>query len=107
MRTAQHRVRNRLRPGIVSAVTQRHSTFLLVVAATALCGMVLFAQQPEKTVVDGVYTEAQALRGEAAYTEHCAHCHGANLDGIGAAPMLYSSRFIDRWREDSLLTLYE
>jgi cytochrome c5 len=69
--------------------------------------MVLFAQQPEKTVVDGVYTEAQALRGEAAYTEHCAHCHGANLDGIGAAPMLYSSRFIDRWREDSLLTLYE
>jgi len=76
--------------------------------------MVLAAQQPEKaaqqseqTAVEGVYTEAQALRGEASFGQHCAHCHGANLDGIGAAPMLYSSRFLDRWREDSLLTLYE
>lgn len=41
------------------------------------------------------------------YGRYCARCHGPDLDGIGAAPMLYSSRFLDRWREDSLRTLYD
>ena len=56
---------------------------------------------------DGVYTTGQADRGYGEYGRYCARCHGPDLDGIGAAPMLYSSRFLDRWREDSLRTLYD
>ena len=44
--------------------------------------------QPSRTIWDGVYTEAQAKRGEAIYFERCVRCHGPQLmggnDGAGA-----------------------
>ena len=39
---------------------------------------------PVKTVLDGVYSDAQAARGQAAYTSACGACHGAALDGVSA-----------------------
>lgn len=73
----------------------------------ALGTVAALAQSPARTTRDGVYTAAQAERGSADYGRYCARCHGPDLDGVGAAPMLYSSRFIDRWREDSLGTLFD
>jgi len=71
-------------------------SFVLLVPAIAL-----FAQS--KTVLDGVYTEAQAGRGEMEYEGNCAKCHeGADVDG----PSLKGDPFIDRWREDSLGSLF-
>jgi mono/diheme cytochrome c family protein len=61
----------------------------------------LFAQQ---TVWTGVYTSAQAKRGEAAYTEHCVRCHKPGLDGIEGA--MKGDAFIERRREDNLETLF-
>jgi hypothetical protein len=59
--------------------------------------------QGTRTVLDGVFTEAQAKRGEAAYTANCAKCHeGADVDG----PTLEGTPFIDRWREDNLGILF-
>jgi hypothetical protein len=58
-----------------------------------------------QTVLDGVYTEAQALRGEAQYHMHCAGCHGETLDGR-AMGALRGEKFLDRWREDNLDFLY-
>lgn len=45
--------------------------------------------QPTRTVWDGVYTEAQATRGESIYLERCVTCHGATLMGAtdGARPL--------------------
>ena len=61
-----------------------------------------FAQSP-KTVLDGVYTSAQAARGEAVFAAKCSRCHeGADVDG----PPLTGDPFVERWREDSLTTLY-
>jgi mono/diheme cytochrome c family protein len=55
------------------------------------------------TVLDGVYTSAQAARGEASYGANCAKCHdGADVDG----PSLAGDPFIDRWREDKLEGLF-
>jgi len=55
------------------------------------------------TVLDGVYTDAQAKRGEAEYGMNCAKCHeGADVDG---SP-LNGDPFVDRWREDRLATLF-
>ena len=47
-------------------------TGLIVTAALAIAATA-FAEQ--RTVNDGVYTEAQAKAGEALYTEHCLLCH--------------------------------
>jgi quinoprotein glucose dehydrogenase len=70
----------------------------------SLCAPVAWAQAPRKTVLDGVYTAAQAERGAAAYQSNCAKCHeGADVDG----PPLTGDPFIDRWREDSLSSLFD
>jgi len=62
-------------------------------------------QAPVKTVLDGVFSEAQAKRGEAAYAANCGVCHGADLEGI-SAPELIGTHFLERWREDMLDTIY-
>ena len=71
---------------------------------------VLTAQaQPEareKTVLDGVYSNAQAQRGQEFYTLHCSACHGNALEGVSAPP-LKGNRFIERWREGALDPLYD
>lgn len=71
--------------------------------------MVLFlaglapAQSP-RTVLDGVFTAAQAARGEGVFAEKCARCHeGADVDG----PPLTGDPFVDRWRDDSLAGLFQ
>ncbi len=61
------------------------------------------AGQPAQTVLAGVYTETQAERGEMQFHANCARCHvGADVDG----PPLEGDPFIDRWREDSLASLF-
>jgi hypothetical protein len=55
-------------------------------------------------VLDGVFTIAQADRGDAVYSEKCAPCHeGTDVDG----PPLTGTPFIDRWREDTLQGLFD
>jgi hypothetical protein len=59
--------------------------------------------QGSRTVLDGVYTDEQAARGEADYRTYCTGCHeGADADG----PALMGRAFLDRWREDSLDSLF-
>ena len=43
----------------------------------------VYAQQ-SRTVKEGVYTAAQAKRGEAIYKDRCASCHGENFAGSKA-----------------------
>ena len=52
---------------------------------------------------DGVYSDAQAARGENVYQQYCAVCHGASLQGNPAAP-LTGPAFRARW-EDGKHTL--
>ena len=82
---------------------------LAAIAFLALAVSLVFGaqSQPAKTVLDGVYTETQAARGENAYAQNCARCHGETLGGGGAAPMLYTLEFLDRWREDVLSSLFQ
>jgi mono/diheme cytochrome c family protein len=58
--------------------------------------------QTTRTVLDGVYTSAQAARGEKAYTASCASCHRDTLEGGAEALSLKGERFIESWRDDSL-----
>ncbi len=46
----------------------------------------------------GLYSEAQAGRGEALYQQYCSACHGARLQGNPAAP-LTGEAFRARWED--------
>lgn len=45
----------------------------------------------------GVYTDAQAVRGKAFYSDNCIQCHGGELDGVEEAPPLVGQLFLRRW----------
>jgi len=55
-------------------------------------------------VWEGVYTAAQAQRGNAAYLDECAKCHKDDLSGYQG--VLKSENFMQNWREDNLQSLY-
>src|SRR5687767_13720896 len=58
------------------------------------------ANHPRKTVLSGVYTEAQAVRGMARYESDCGSFHGT-----AEAPTLVGDEFKRRWFGDNLGTL--
>jgi mono/diheme cytochrome c family protein len=79
---------------------RRH--LIATVAASATWLAAALAQAP-MSVVDGVYTTAQAERGHVVYESRCIQCHeGLEADG----PELTNKAFLDRWREDSLASLF-
>lgn len=70
--------------------------------------VVLCAQAPDatsaraaRTVWDGIYTDAQAQRGRGFYAEHCASCHGADLEGAENRP-LKGDRFWATWQDTTV-----
>jgi len=65
------------------------------------------------SVWDGVFTEAQATRGEAVYPGACGLCHGRRLNGapddpdMRSTPPLARARFLRIWEGRSLAALFE
>ena len=82
--------------------------FAVVFIFLVLCVPGVHAQSEahEQTVLDGVYSIAQAERGRVFYTTHCVACHGSSLEGVSAPP-LTGSQFTQRWREGMLDPLYD
>ena len=65
----------------------------------ACSGAAMLFAQSARTVWDGVYTDAQAARGAAAYTKECAFCHMDDLSGGEFAPPLMADPFTRRWQD--------
>ena len=61
--------------------------------------------QGGKNVWTGVYSAAQATRGEATFKKYCSGCHGDNLEG-NFGPALSGQSFFDDFREDTLDPLF-
>src|SRR5690349_16392584 len=57
-----------------------------------------------QTVTQGVYSDAQAVRGKALYQTKCATCHGDTLGGR-MGPPLTGSDFVAVWSKESLFEL--
>jgi S-disulfanyl-L-cysteine oxidoreductase SoxD len=74
-------------------------TAALVVTAVALPGA-----QSARSLQDGVFTEAQAARGQTVYALGCAGCHGTALQGASAPP-LTGEGFVSKWQADPLAVL--
>ena len=66
--------------------------FISIIAYSFLCVNVY-----GKDVWEGVYTEAQAIKGKQSYLEYCSECHGSTLEGIAEAPRLRQGAFIYNW----------
>lgn len=56
----------------------------------------LGALAQQKSSSQGVYTKFQAEAGAKVYSQYCAGCHGAKLQG-GAGPALSGDSFAKRW----------
>ena len=65
----------------------------------------VYAQQP-RTVRDGVYSNAQATRGEVVYQKRCASCHGPTLGG-DVGPPLAGQDFLAIWNGQLLSDLFD
>lgn len=73
---------------------------LLVAAATTLVNA-----QGTRTVKDGVYSNAQAARGQTLYAQRCAACHGPAMQGAQGPP-LTGDAFVSRWQTEPLSSLF-
>ena len=71
-------------------------------------GALLQATQADlqRTVWDGVYTEAQAERGAVQYTESCGGCHAPDLRGNTTSPSLVGVSFAFLWGDRTLGELF-
>jgi mono/diheme cytochrome c family protein len=81
---------------------------LAIIVAIAISGGLVQAARSQdngRTVADGVYTDAQAGRGAAAYEAACGGCHRADLNGA-SGPALRSQRFDTTYAGKPLQTLF-
>jgi mono/diheme cytochrome c family protein len=71
--------------------------------------LVLPAQETghiEQSASAGVYTTAQAARGQAGFESNCSECHMSDLSGR-AGPALKGDAFMDHWRGKTVADLAE
>jgi mono/diheme cytochrome c family protein len=62
---------------------------------------------PTSPEADGIYSEAQAIRGQSLYNEVCGMCHGEALAGLDQAPPLAGPQFASVWQGEPLAALVE
>lgn len=79
----------------------------LVLGVAWLGMMAIAAQEAGTTVWSGVYSPAQAERGEKRYADQCAMCHGAEMTGGAGVPGLAGVEFLFGWNNKSLADLLE
>ncbi|MBM3820419.1 MAG: cytochrome c, partial [Acidimicrobiia bacterium] len=75
----------------------RSSIFLSLCGGVALFALHLSQGVGAQALASPTYTAAQAAAGKDVYTQHCASCHGANLDDGEFAPPLRGVEFRQRW----------
>jgi len=80
--------------------------FAGVAALVAASYVTVRAQDATKTTWDGVYSDAQAQRGEAIFNDKCAKCHGADGTG-GDAPELVGGGFASDWDGLTVAQLFD
>jgi cytochrome c len=86
-----------------------------VIACGAIGGSLLRAEQTttttttssDQTTWSGVYSEAQAKRGETLYADKCSSCHAPDLTGLDQAPALAGSDFNTDWNDLAVNDLFD
>jgi mono/diheme cytochrome c family protein len=76
----------------------------LLTAALVVWVAALTEAQGARTVRDGVFTDAQAARGQAIYQKQCSSCHGDKLQGLQGPPLV-ADAFLSHWQTQPLWEL--
>ncbi len=63
--------------------------------------------EPDRSVLEGVYTEEQSRRGQSIYADACASCHAAALTGADVVPALVGPEFLGKWTGATAGELFE
>ena len=66
-----------------------------------------YAVDAEQDTTTGIYSDAQAKRGEALYADRCSSCHAPDMSGLDQAPPLTGSDFNTNWNDLALNDLFE
>ena len=67
------------------------------VVGLALIGAAAAGARLHTQAGPALYTQAQATRGQLAYTASCVSCHGEDLRGVNDAPPLTGDAFLMAW----------
>src|SRR4051812_38870746 len=88
-------------------MTDRIARLPIVVGIAAVGLLCSAGAQGQRSVWDGVYTEAQATRGAALFDTHCAGCHGPSGEGGGMAPALAGTAFAANYDGQTVGDLFD
>jgi mono/diheme cytochrome c family protein len=79
-----------------------------MLCACAFAGVLSLPAQGQQTrsFNDGVYSAAQATRGQQLYKAQCAECHGSAMEGTIGSPLAGDS-FLSSWSSRPLTTLVD
>lgn len=98
---------------VPTAVLRRRLATISVVACATVAigcgGQAATRVSMPPDVWGGVYTEAQAKRGEDVYYEHCIECHAQDLSGAASyeqAPPLKGDAFHTKWEQKTVAELF-
>ena len=78
---------------------------LLLAAAPRFFPVQSPAPAPVSNVWDGVYTEAQAMRGKSFGDKNCAGCHGVDLNSGEPGPWMFGADFAFRYDKHTMADL--
>jgi mono/diheme cytochrome c family protein len=76
-------------------------------AALVIAQALIVVSAQGTSTQDGVYTDAQAKRGEAVYTRSCAGCHQPDMAGDGQTPPLTGTDFNMDWNDGPVSDLFD
>ena len=79
----------------------------MLIASLACLQALIIVSAQGKTTLDGIYSEAQAARGQKIYADSCASCHGDDLSGGGQTPALAGKEFNVDWTDLTLGDLFD
>jgi mono/diheme cytochrome c family protein len=79
----------------------------LLIGSMLLAQALIIVSAQGKTTLDGVYTEAQAARGQKIYADSCSGCHSDDLSGGGQAPALTGKDFNMDWIDLAMSDLFD
>jgi mono/diheme cytochrome c family protein len=102
-----HRVLHVLRGGEIRSCEALYAAGSILIASLVFVQALILLSAQGKTTTDGVYTAAQATRGQKIYTDSCASCHGDDLSGGGQAPALVGKDFNMDWIDLALSDLFD
>ena len=92
---------------VLAAVSALIWTLCVAYAAAQGQGATVSASPQNQTVWSGVYTEAQAYRGEKVADTTCIGCHGPKLDGGDSGPKLVGQEFLANWSSQSMAVMFD